>query len=272
MKRKRIRINDISVAYVTNEIEGEPQETIIFLHGFPFNKNMWLEQLVELPAGVQGIALDIRGHGSSTRGHGFFSIDLFADDLLAFIDQLNLVSVILCGVSMGGYVALRAYEKRATAFKGMVLVDTHPFPDTNEGKEKRFDTIQSVLTHGKRAFSIHFAEKVFSKVSIKRKPQAVELIKSAIRRNTETNICSTLLALAARTDTSTVLKDINVPVLLVRGGEDTIVSREQMKQMEQDIPDVRYIEMDDCGHLPNLENPSRFNGEIRNFMISKIMA
>jgi len=67
------------------------------------------------------------------------------------------------------------------------------------------------------------------------------------------------------------LENINVPVLILKGQEDKIVSLDQVKTMEMLIPDVKYVEFPDCGHLPNLENPTRFNGEIRNFLISKIL-
>jgi len=270
MKRKTIRVRDISISYILRDVDMA-ETTIIFIHGFPFNKNMWLSQLDDLPPTIRGIAMDIRGHGNTTTGHGFFNVDVFAKDLLAFIQALELKNVVVCGVSMGGYIALRAYQLNPTLFSGIVLNDTHSFSDTDEEKIKRFATIESVLKHGKRSFSIGFIPKIFSEKSIKQRPEAVELIKSSIRRNTESTICATLLALASRTDTTQVLENINVPVLILKGQEDKIVSLEQVKAMEMLIPDVKYVEFPDCGHLPNLENPTRFNGEIRNFLISKIL-
>lgn len=272
IKRKRIRVNDISISYLIDNKFPEAEYTLLFLHGFPFNKDTWMSQLEQLPEQVQGIAVDIRGHGQTTRGHGLFSIDVFADDLIAFVKTLALKKVILCGVSMGGYIALRGYEKLPELFHGLILVDTHSFADSNAQKQKRFDTIQSVLAHGKRAFSINFTQQVLATQTLEKHPEVADRIKSAIRRNKEINICSTLLALAARTDTSSGLAGIKVPVLLIRGTEDQLISQAQVEAMETRIPDVRHVEMEGCGHLPNLDNPNRFNGEIRNFMISKIIA
>lgn len=270
IKRKSIRIRDVSVSYLIRESEEETGAVLIFIHGFPFNKNMWIHQLAELPATCTGIAIDVRGHGNSTRGHGFFSIDLFANDLLEFISVLKLQKVVLCGCSMGGYIALRACQLAADVFSGLILNSTHAFADSDEGKAKRFATIETVLQYGRRTFSINFIPKVFSDKSIQAKPEAVKLIKSSIRRNSEVNICSTLLALASRTDTSALLQTLQLPVLIIRGEDDSIVSHEQCMKMAERIPDVKYVEMTDCAHLPNLENPTRFNGEVRNFLISKI--
>src|SRR5690606_816832 len=131
---------------------------------------------------------------------------------------------------------------------------------------KRFDTIQSVLRHGKRAFSIGFVQQVFSGKTLRERPEAIELIKSSIRRNTERSICATLLALASRTDTTGSLKNVTVPALIIRGEEDKITSREQADVLEREIPDSRRVEIPGSGHLPNLENPEVFNRELNGFL------
>ena len=262
IKSNKIRIGDLSISYYTKRATRHPEKHIIFLHGFPFNKNMWREQLENLDEEVTGIAIDIRGHGNSTKGHGFFSIDVFAKDLGVFIEKLDLKKVILCGLSMGGYIALRAYQLFPEKSSGLILSDTHSLADEDAAKQKRFDAIQAVLQHGRRPYAIGFIANVFSPKAIADRPEAVELIKSSIRRNNVGSICATLLALAARTDTSSVLPSIDVPTLLIRGKEDKITPAEPMRKMANEIQGARYVEMEHCGHLPNLEDPSVFNSHI----------
>ena len=221
-----------------------------------------MPQLDALPPYLAGVALDVRGHGNSTVGHGFFSIDVFAKDVLAFIRKLAIKKPVLCGVSMGGYIALRAYQLQPDVFSGMILSDTHSLADDNAAKQKRFDTIQSVLKNGRRPFSIGFVNNVFSQRSLRENHEAIDLIKSSIRRNTESSICATLLALAARTDTTDSLKNVTVPVLVVRGEEDKITAKAQMEILTTEIPDTVYVEIAACGHLPNLEDPETFNREM----------
>lgn len=266
IKRKRIRIGDISIAYTIKESKCAVH-TVIFIHGFPFNKSTWLPQMDALPRHFTTIAVDVRGHGRSTTGHGYLSIDLFAKDLLVFIKKLQLKNVILCGVSMGGYIALRAFEITPEQFTGLVLSDTHSLADDNAAKQKRFDTIQALLRHGKRVFSINFMEGVLSEQARRNKPEVVELIKQCIRRNELRSICSTLLALASRTDTTKSLGNIRVPVLVVRGASDRITTREQADILTMAIPNAIYVEIPDCGHLPNLEDPERFNAELNSFLL-----
>ncbi len=269
IKRKRIRIGDISISYLTKEA-SRPQHTVVFVHGFPFNKNTWIPQLESLPEHVDGLALDVRGHGNSTAGHGFFSVDVFAKDLLVFLRKAGIGRAVICGVSMGGYIALRAYQLQPDAFAGLVLSDTNSFADDNAAKLKRFDSIQSVLKHGKRVFSIGFVNNVLSQKTIAENPAAVELIKSSIRRNTERSICATLLALASRTDTTDSLADIRVPTLVIRGAEDRLTTQAQAGILATNIPDARYVELPGCGHLPNLEDPTAFNAELHRFLVSLV--
>src|SRR3546814_13244215 len=109
-----------------------------------------------------------------------------------------------------------------TLCRTLILSDTNSLADDNTAKQKRFDTIQSVLKNGKRAFSIGFVNNVFGQKAQAGNREAVDLIKSSIRRNTESSICATLLALASRTDTTDSLAAISAPTLVIRGAEARI--------------------------------------------------
>lgn len=265
-KISKIKINDISISYYIKKATDKEEKTIIFIHGFPFNKNTWRPQLESVKDNITSIAIDVRGHGLSASGNGFFSIDLFVSDLKQFIEKLDLHNVVLCGVSMGGYIALRYYELHPQRIIGLILSDTHHLADNNASKKKRFDSIQSLLNHGKRSFAFGFIDNVLSAKTIHKNSKVVELIKSSIRRNSLNSICATQLALASRTDSTHVLPQINVPTLILRGEEDKITSGEIMQAMHASIPNSRYVEILDSGHLPNLENPLAFNKEMNSFL------
>ena len=266
IKSSKIRISDISISYFIKKATQKERQTVLFLHGFPFNKKMWRAQLETLDDSTTGIAIDIRGHGNTTSGHGFLSIDLFAKDLIAFVKKMGYDQVVLCGVSMGGYIALRAYELAPHLFSGLILSDTHSKADDKAAKQKRFDSIEAVLTHGRRPFAIGFIENIFAKPRADENLEAVELIKSSIRRNSLNTICATLLALASRTDTSDLLSTIAVPTLLIRGQQDKITPEALMLEMKDHIPQSEYMSFEGCGHLPNLENPAAFNKTLTEYL------
>ena len=137
-----ITVNDLTVSYNDEGENGAP--VIIFIHGFPFNKSMWDKQLKALKENYRVIAYDVRGHGNSDAGKGDFSIELFANDLLSFMDALKIDKAMLCGLSMGGYIALNAVEKYPDRFDALILSDTTCVADTPEAKEKRMKAIESI--------------------------------------------------------------------------------------------------------------------------------
>ena len=263
----KTQVNDINISYYIKRAIEPESKVVIFLHGFPFNKNSWKYQLESLEDNITGIAIDIRGHGLSTSGHGFFSIDVFAKDLQAFIDKLELNNIILCGVSMGGYIALRAYELFPEKITALILSDTHHKADDNMGKQKRFDSIQAILRYGRRPFAIAFIDNIFTKKTIIENEYAVDLIKSSIRRNSVRSICATQLALASRTDSTEMLSKITVPTLLIRGKEDKITSKPIMEELHKNISNSIFVEIADTGHLPNIEDYLSFNREMNDFIL-----
>src|SRR6187549_1744195 len=86
----------------------EHAPAIIFIHGFPFNQKMWQAQAELLKNNYRVITYDVRGHGSSSAGEEHFSITLFADDLISIMDLMQISKAAVCGLSMGGYIALNA--------------------------------------------------------------------------------------------------------------------------------------------------------------------
>jgi pimeloyl-ACP methyl ester carboxylesterase len=263
----KTQVHDINISYYIKKATEPEKKVIIFIHGFPFNKNTWKPQLESLDDNITGIAIDVRGHGLSTAGHGFFSIDVFAKDLEAFIEKLELQKVVLCGVSMGGYIAIRAYELFPEKISGLILSDTHHRADDNASKQKRFDSIQAILRYGRRAFAIAFIDNLLTRKTIQENEEVVELIKSSIRRNSIRNICATQLALASRTDSTELLAKIAIPTLLIRGAEDKITAKAPMEELYQGIKDTVFVEIPNTGHLPNLEAPLAFNKEMNGFLL-----
>jgi 3-oxoadipate enol-lactonase len=256
-RKMKILINDSAASYIEHgPSQGLP---VVFIHGFPFNHNMWEPQMSELPNDIHAIAYDVRGHGSSDVGDGQFTIELFVDDLIALLDHLGIEKAVLCGLSMGGYIALRAIEKHPKRIKGLVLCDTKSEPDTNEEKIKRSSSIKTVKSTGVSAFAGDFVKFVFWRKTFENNPEAIEFIKELIRNNSTLGICGTLLALAARTDTTQSLSSINVPTCIIVGEYDLRTPPSCAKEMHKAIAGSELHILSNAGHMSNLENTKDFN-------------
>jgi pimeloyl-ACP methyl ester carboxylesterase len=112
---------------------------------------MWQSQIQMLNESYRVVAYDLRGQGRSDTGDGQFTIEFLVDDLIALLDILKLKSAVLCGLSMGGYVALRASERYPDRVSGLILCDTKSEADTNESKLARTESIKAVKKDGVRS-------------------------------------------------------------------------------------------------------------------------
>ena len=266
----KIKINGATMNYVERGTPGGIPLT--FIHGFPFSLEMWEPQMWALPNQYRAIAYDVRGHGQSDVGDGQYSIEFFVDDLVALLDHLVIERTILCGLSMGGYIALRAFERHPERFNGLILCDTKSTADSDEGKVKRATTLRSVKTSGVEQFANGFVKSVFADSTFVSHPEIIESIKSVIKSTSPIGIGGTLLALACRTDTTTVLPRISVPTLILCGEKDQLTPPKDSEFMHKQITGSSLHVIPAAAHLSNLENPGVFNEKLLTFLKSVAQA
>jgi 3-oxoadipate enol-lactonase len=257
-------IGDTAINYI--EYGKRAVCPLIFIHGFPFSHKMWEPQLRSLPDGVYAVVYDIRGHGDSGLGDGQYTIDLFADDLAALMDHLNISKAIICGLSMGGYIALRALEKYPDKVSGLILCDTKTESDSDEAKIKRASTINSIKSLGVDNFADDFVKSVFWHKSFERIPETVLNIKNIIKANQSLGICGTQIALAARSDTTAVLSKITIPTCIIVGQYDQLTPPSMAQIMHRSIPGSEFHVLSNAAHMSNIENAEDFNKALFNFI------
>ena len=263
-----VLVNGIKL-YYTDTGDTKQTDTIILIHGFPFNHEMWKPQIELLKENHRVIAYDIRGHGKSEVGDGQYSIELFVDDLIGLLDHLGIEKTIVCGLSMGGYIALRAAERNPERFKALVLCDTSSIADSNESKLKRAASIKTIKTEGLDVFAEVFVKAIFSPKSFSTQIPAVKIIKDMILSNPILGVCGTLLALAGRTDTTDSLSKITIPTLVLVGENDNITPLALSQLIHEKISNSEFHIIKDAAHMSNLENTTEFNQYLINFLKQK---
>lgn len=260
----RIQLGSIRLNYVERGLpQGIP---VIFLHGFPFNHTMWDPQMMAIPQEIRAIAYDLRAHGSSEVGDGQFFLEDFVDDLFALMDHLGIESAALCGLSMGGYIALRATVREAGRIRGLILADTRSESDSNEGKIKRASQAKMVKSKGVEAFAEEFLKAVLSPETMSSNRAVVEKVRSMITGNTPAGIAGTLLALATRTDTTESLASIHVPTLILVGQHDVITPPDAARGLHSRIGGSDLEIIGGAAHMSNLENAGAFNAALLKFL------
>jgi len=256
-------INDLSV-YVSGNNESK---TILFVHGFPFDHTMWQTQVDEFSKDYKCVSYDIRGLGESPAGDGQFTMESFVDDLEIILEELKLNRPILCGLSMGGYISLRAVERIQEKFSAAILCDTRSEADNNEGKLKRAAGIKRINKEGLAPFVKDFITNCFGDDFKQNRKEALQnIIEKSLQFN-PVGVKGGLFAMLSRSDTTTSLGKINIPTLIICGEQDTLTPPPVMKEMFHKINKAEFVEIPKAGHMTPIENPQAVNKAIRDFLI-----
>jgi 3-oxoadipate enol-lactonase len=262
--QNKAKVNNIHISYS----DKGPRNTlnIIFIHGFPFNKSMWTGQEEILSQEYRVITYDVRGHGESDFGNEDFTIDLFAKDLIELLKHLKIDKAVLIGLSMGGYIALKAVLDFPNRFEALVLSNSHCFADTDVAKEKRVKAIQMIETEGLKKYADMSVQNLFSEESFVSRTDEIEFIKKMILNTSRQAIKKTLEALANREETCNRLSEIKIPTLILHGKEDKITTKESSQILHKKIKNSVMQYIDHAAHISNLENPDEFNRQLSRFL------
>jgi 3-oxoadipate enol-lactonase len=260
MKEKRINGLDV------NEFGEGNSPTVIFIHAFPLCCRMWDPQIDAFKNKYHVVVYDLRGFGYSEIHDCHLTVDDHADDLMALIESLRLERPIICGLSMGGYIALRAMEKYGNMFKGAILADTKSEADVNAAKLKRAEQMRMIKRGEKEKFFDGFLALALSERTQKERPATAAFLKEIMSWQKEEGITGALLTLAARTDTTEGLDKIDIPTLIIEGEEDKVVPPEFAKSLNERIRNSKLVMIPGAGHFPNLENTKEFNRAVEEFL------
>jgi 3-oxoadipate enol-lactonase len=239
---------------------------IIFVHGFPYDHTMWHNQIAALKDKYYCVAYDIRSLGQSKVGDGQYTMEMFVDDLFTVIKKMKLTKPVLCGLSMGGYISLRALERDQSVFKAAILCDTKSEADTNEGKIKRAAAIKQINEKGTKKFVTDFVKNCFCDITLEENRKMYTKTLNRSKKSKALGLKGALLAMVGRTDTTAFLPQINIPTLLIAGSFDTLTPPNVMREMALKIKNSEFGIAPGAGHMTPLENPGFVNDIIKGFL------
>jgi pimeloyl-ACP methyl ester carboxylesterase len=245
--------------------DGPP---ILFIHGWSQNHLCWDKQYESaLRDEFRLVAFDLRGHGMSEAPPGpepYTDDGLWADDLAAVIDRLDVERAVLVGWSYGAFVIcdyIRAYGQDRVAAINFV-----------EGVVKLGEAAFGTLIGP--GFLDHFADATADDLptNIRGMRGFVRacLAKPVAAEDLETALCWNMAvapqvraSLGAREiDDDDVLRGLGVPLLVTQGRSDTVVLPAMAEHILATCPAAEASWYDGVGHVPHLEEPGRFNREL----------
>jgi len=227
---------------------------VLFVHGFPLDRTMW-QHLTATLTGWRRIAPDLRGMGTSDEAATGYALGEYAEDLAELLNLLQVRDAVVCGFSMGGYVAFEFWRRYADRVRAMVLVNTRADPDDAEARSGRDRMIKVVKREGPVGMSDALVPRLLAPSSVDTMPTVVEHVRTMIARSPAGGVIGALQAMKARPDSTDTLAGIRVPTLVVAGKEDQIIPLERSEAMAEQIPGAQLTVIPGAGHLAPLEQP-----------------
>lgn len=255
---------------------------IVLLHGFPLNRSMWLEQIDFLSArGYRVIAPDLRGLGanvaqtsvgeSSSEDHRLKSVPLvtmeaMARDVAALMDELKIESAVICGLSMGCYVAFEFIQLFPSRVNALVLCGPRAQGPDEAERASREAQAQRVLHEGMNFAVESISKNLLAAATIKDKPNVVARVTEMVLQTDPRGAAAAQRGMAMRRDYSDDLGKISVPTLVVAGSEDGVRKPQDAEFIQCGIVGSRSVMIEDAGHLMNMEQPEEFNDTLLEFL------
>ena len=240
-------------------------DAVVFLHGFPHHRALWASQVAALVDRARCIAPDLRGFGESSV-HPPYSVDQYADDLAALLDSLRIERAVVCGLSMGGYVALAFWRRHRARVRALILMDTRAGNDSAEGRERRDQMIALARQRGSEAVADAMITGMVGKRTREKCPEVVDDVHRMLESAPVDGVVGALEALRDRPDSTATLETIDVPTLIVVGEDDVLTPPGEAMLLHAGIRGSTLEVIAGAGHLANVERPAAVNHVITEFL------
>lgn len=240
-------------------------DAVVFLHGFPHHRALWSPQVGALLDRARCIAPDLRGFGESSVEPPY-SIDQYADDLAVLLDSLRIERAVVCGLSMGGYVALAFWRRHRARIRALVLMDTRAGNDSAEAREKRDQMIALARTRGGQAVADAMITGMVGKRTRDKCPEVVDDVHRMLESAPVEGMVGALESLRDRPDSTSTLATIDVPTLIVVGEDDVLTPPSEAMLLHAGIRGSTLEVITGAGHVSNVERPAAVNHVLTEFL------
>jgi len=267
-------VDEIDLAYTDT---GAGPAVLLLLHGYPFDRTMWRDQIDFLSRnGFRAIAPDLGATSDKLQlvepairkaeaGQTTKTMDEMARDAAALLDELKIDKAVVCGLSMGGYVAFEFLKLFPLRVSGLVLAGTRAPADNEKEKQGRRAQIEQMLAAGMAPMADATLPKLLAPRTLAEKPEVVARVQEMILRTEPMKAAAAQRGMAARRDYSADLADIDVPTLIIVGREDPIRPVADAEFMQAGIRNSLLEIIEEAAHMTNMEQPEVFNRSVLAF-------
>lgn len=266
--KKETKIRGINIVYDDLGAGDGPGagDTILLIHGQPFNRSMWDYQKDILVKDHRLIIPDLRGYGESGVTTGRVLLDELALDLIHLLEHLAIKKAIVAGLSMGGQIALEMYRWQPSLFRAIVLADTDARAEDERGYQNRLMLSEVILRDGMEKFAHERINLFMCADTFKNRPELVRHVENMMKTTNPAGSAAAQRGRAERLDYTPLLEKIDFPALIVVGDQDVFTPLESAMYMHSRIKKSTLAVIKNSGHIANMEQPDLFNEALKKFI------
>ena len=241
-------------------VDGERGPWVMLSHGLATDMSMWDELTDALMDRYRVLRYDARGHGGSAATAGDYTLDQLVADAVGILDRLEIKQTHFAGLSMGGMIALGLLLDHPERIKSAVIANSR-HTTKPEFTEAWLSRAAAVRKGGVEAVVASTVSRWSSAGLAERDPAVVARMERMIRNTSDLGYCGCAAALA-RLNYGHRLGEIDTPTLVICGSEDHGAPPENTRQMHAMIKGSRFLEVEQAGHISNIEKPGVFNAAV----------
>jgi 3-oxoadipate enol-lactonase len=246
------------------EVRGEGP-AVLFVHGYPLDRTLWSHQMDSIE-GWQRIAPDLRGMGESDAPDLGYSMNTYAADLAALLDVLGVDEVVLCGLSMGGYVCFEFLRHWRSRVSGLVLMDTRAGTDSPDARRGRELATTLAREGGPAAIADSMVSQLLSPAT-QRRADIVGKVRYMIANTAVAGLVGALAAMRDRDESESLLPTLaDLPTLVLVGEDDPLTPPDEARRLVQAIPGAQLAVVSGAAHLPPIEQPEETTARLQSFL------
>lgn len=239
--------------------KGRSELPLVLIHAFPLDHTMWTHQLEGLSERTRVIAVDAPGFGKSHPLDDGASMESYAEALRDWLDVRGIPKAVFAGCSMGGYILFELMRQDPGRAAGLILCDTRAGADTDEARQNRMNTIDTIRSEGLSPLAEAMIPKLLGETSRRERPELVKSVEETILNCSTVGVIHAMKAMAGRPDSTPLLESITVPALVAAGEEDALTPPELARKLAAGLRAADCAIIPRAGHLAPLENPEAFN-------------
>ena len=242
---------ETGIALGYEEAGGGERTPIVFLHGVGSDKRVWRPQLDHFAAERRAVAFDYPGYGDSDSAPQGTTRDDYATAILSAMRELGIQRAHVCGLSLGGVVAIAMHALGPAACASLILADS--FAEHPEGRaiyDRSMRSSESMRVLAESRVDLLLAQPADPAVRREVVETMARIDPAAYRIGAEA------VWLAEQRER---VHGIRVPTLVLCGSEDRITPPALSTALTRLIPGAQYAGVERAGHLSNLERPEQFN-------------